>query len=98
MQTNDGRLLKTIRAICVYFAASGARVRYFTLLRRLAVFNLIIDGDSRVLADFVTRVFQRSRNCEQEKVIGFWQAIPPAIFIRFANLKSHIFFFAAQNC
>ncbi|KHN84380.1 Serine/threonine-protein kinase SMG1 [Toxocara canis] len=61
---------------------SGARVRYFTLLRRLGVFNLVLDGGPEVLVNFVTRVFERSRDCEQDKSIGFWQAIPPALFMR----------------
>uniref|UniRef100_A0A158R632 non-specific serine/threonine protein kinase n=1 Tax=Syphacia muris TaxID=451379 RepID=A0A158R632_9BILA len=61
---------------------AATRVRQYTLLRRLAVFDLvqddIINGDFVFLCD----VFKTVKTCSREMAIGLWQTIPPPFFIQ----------------
>ncbi|VDN35320.1 unnamed protein product [Gongylonema pulchrum] len=66
-------------------SGSGAatdRVRHFVLLRRLSVFNLILNGGSVMVAKFVRRIFKRCHLGVQDKITGIWQATPPVLFVR----------------
>ncbi|VDK82872.1 unnamed protein product, partial [Onchocerca ochengi] len=57
------------------------RIRHFTLLRRLAVFNLIKNGRPEVTAKFVKRILEQCHSDCQNKTTGIWQATPPVLFI-----------------
>ncbi|EJD76312.1 hypothetical protein LOAG_16705 [Loa loa] len=61
-------------------AATSHRVRHFTLLRRLAVFNLV-KKRPEVTAKFVRRIFEQCHSGCQNKITGIWQATPPVLFI-----------------
>ncbi|KAL3998360.1 Phosphatidylinositol 3- and 4-kinase family protein [Acanthocheilonema viteae] len=62
-------------------AATSHRVRHFTLLRRLAVFNLVKNGKPEMTMKFVKHVFDQCHSGCQNKITGIWQATPPVIFI-----------------
>uniref|UniRef100_A0A0R3RSZ9 non-specific serine/threonine protein kinase n=1 Tax=Elaeophora elaphi TaxID=1147741 RepID=A0A0R3RSZ9_9BILA len=62
-------------------ATTSHRVRHFTLLRRLAVFNLVKNGRPEITAKFVKRVFEQCYSGCQNKITGIWQATPPVLFI-----------------
>ncbi|VDN02445.1 unnamed protein product [Thelazia callipaeda] len=61
--------------------AAGHRVRHFTLLRRLGVFNLIRNEIPETRAKFVRRIFEQCHLGSSDKIIGIWQTTPPALFI-----------------
>ncbi|MCP9257964.1 Serine/threonine-protein kinase smg-1 [Dirofilaria immitis] len=61
--------------------ATSHRVRHFTLLRRLAVFNLIKNGNAEMTSKFVRRIFEQCHSDYQNKITGIWQATPPVLFI-----------------
>uniref|UniRef100_A0A915PYZ3 non-specific serine/threonine protein kinase n=1 Tax=Setaria digitata TaxID=48799 RepID=A0A915PYZ3_9BILA len=62
-------------------ATASHRVRHFALLRRLAVFDLIKNEGSEMIAKFVKVVFEQCHSGCQNKVTGIWQATPPVLFI-----------------
>ena len=67
------------------FFISATRVRQFTLLRLLAVFDLVEENYPDEELNFVRNVFKAARRYDHEKAIGLWQGIPPAIFVRYVE-------------
>lgn len=80
----DNKIFSNPEAFVVHWCAATTshRVRHFTLLRRLAVFNLIKNEKPEVTAKFVRHIFEQCHSGCQNKITGIWQATPPVLFIR----------------